>query len=476
VKYLIFLAIAVVLLVGTWWFTEGPGAESRSTYHREPPPKVGYPDLPLPPDNASKQELIAASHFLGAIRADKYDPVKCVALIRRLDQHLSAEEWAQLSAPLYEGWDAVRHLHGGLGALEPIHDAFLTRMLVEGRETVVNDLVSLASQKDEVSERVAAVLDRLVASRASAAKPDATLVVRLAIAAARADDLERARRFLEGVKPALEAESDAARLLLAVELAMKAKAGTFDVEPVVKAWNSFGKSDQAVVGRQILTKAGLAAVQAQIVAPGGGEKISGWVGAVRPAGAEYWKSAINALAAPEAARESRREERLAVLASSFGRFFNDPEFEHRIWRQLGDGKLAETPPELMRQFDWRRKAFASATTDASRIESLKASLEILTHLGEFDRGRELLKEAGASVKEEAAKSEVRRLAIEIERGQAKDKERIAKVQANIENDRIKGQLQHMKSQLEQARKTNRPAEDIRSLEARVKQLQSQVQE
>jgi len=472
VKQLGFLALAVIVLLGAW--------VAFVAIQRN---KSEYAVLEIPKDPKDKQALVRSANQLWQATPGHYDPQRCVALIKLIHASVTDEEWVAVSPPIYFACEYLREAPGVEAAVPAIDEMMLSRF---SRHPVLHEaesLVRVARSKKPGAARIDAALERMVVAQPLASGFEGSAASFLVAASVSAEDFRRAARYLEGIHldegAPVETRAALERVRRLVRLCSSAKNEKFEIRAAMEEWR---KSPEDALGRAVY---GPAMVNISFVAVQSVQTDSARRRSVelmtqvkdQPDAQPYWHEVIEKVLSSVLAGSTDNDPLLGAMALAYESAFAESDYAARAWKRVGQKQELRHPELLLWAAEPYEKALTAAGNPDLQAELALSLVRVYLPSREFTKARAAVEKVAAKLSAEHERyKELKMLLADLKGKETKDLARVAREKKEIERQRLVGERNDMKLQLDQAKKQKRSSEDIRSIEVSIESISKRIVE
>lgn len=487
-KYLGLLALAVVLLLGTW-FVLGPGPSDAG---RPAPPSVSKPAptpagaIRIPTDTKDKPSLARSAPQLWKVAPDRLLAPQCLELMKLLTSSLDDQSFKTVAKPMFFGWEHLRKFEEVRPSVMELSESLVPRFARLEDVSIIEALVKIASSGGHDASLVDRALNDVASGQLRAIGYILSQLSVLVAASMRAGDFERAKRYLAtpgwSKKTPPPYRVPVERMRAAIEFFERGIPNRLNVHALVKEWSVTGTGEIAKdtlsrdTARDLLEKLGMSAVEASERQPEALDledllRQSGEL--VEAKG--YWGAVLGKLVARTVSAADARTSTVAALARAYSNSYGEPHFEMDLWLRLAEEGPQGKGMPVLAGAEYLKKAVASARDDARRIEVIRKLGDCYLQAKDASNARKVVEDGLALVSDTHFRVQLAGYAEEVRKKDAENQARIAAERIEIERTRVKGRLDYMKEQLAEARRRERPAEDLRSIEEVVADLERQLE-
>lgn len=424
--------------------------------------------------------LIRRAHHLWQVSPDRVDGRQVARFLVHLAKTLDDASWWALSGPVAHAWNQLRQ-DSLQGPVAEANEVLVPRFLRAGSVDELSSLIGRINANAFDSNQIARLLDSGAAEPLPASGFAGSGPERLAAAAVRSGDLPRAKQYLSRLAWPPDAAADARKgadlLRSVVEIGLEAAAGKMDIHGTIRAWR---QSAGDPIGRSCLQPALENAV------------LSALTHSDRPLTLPRLEDLFKQSSSAEGAQPFwdrilfrlrptlvRSGELAAVdadvLIRAFTQAYRKPEVAHAFWMGAGDTSWRWTPDDPRRAARFYRRALGAATADRGRADAVKRFAFQCQRAGDPEPALLAVREAADEIKDAAVKKELAPLTEELMQSALKTSTAAA-TRKQSERERQNKVLAQMRELLLKAKKENRPEEEIKALQAVIRDVEAQIQE
>jgi len=168
---------------------------------------------------------------------------------------------------------------------------------------------------------------------------------------------------------------------------------------------------------------------------------------------------------------------LGALANAYETAFREPDFAASRWLEVGREQEVQHPDTPTWAAEPLERALAVVRGPAMAADIGKSLYRAYVSAKEFTRARQVLEKALSLVPADGGLA--KELSVLIAEAKLKEKKDLARVESekkDIDRQKLAGELQHMKMQLDVARRQNKSDRDIRSIETTIKEISKKLVE
>ena len=484
-KYLVFLALCVLILVGTWLFlgraADFPQASEAPASVSTNAPSVAR--LKLPTDTGNHRALLASAQQLK--NSAVYDAKDCARLLQYLVTTLTKDEWCDISTLVFSGWQNIILRKEGRELLAPFQDAFYNRILRESGPEVLDSLFTEVAKDSKDKASVTLLVDRLLQESLITTPFETSRQASVICSFMRRSDFWIAQACLSKVQWTAgqsELNSSALPVITCVDICERAERGNYEIAPVIQSWfaaHVVPPTSDSLVPQVI--RSSLESIIFRVVTPGGVRAgfpacttlLDDSVGI--PHAEEFWGRMLELLSQQKNESFENCMETTVPFLSAFAAKFKDAKFESQYWVDFSSD-IPQDRGAPSRRIACLLHALEAAPDGEARVDlANKLSVEY-KGISDFTSARQILEETAGKVSGAAAKEALAAALRSLKRGEDSEDVRRREEEQRVDRGRAKERLSFMKDQLARARKENKPPEDIRSLEGVVRNLEQHVGE
>jgi hypothetical protein len=470
VKQLGLLIIAVVVLLGAWLVF----------ISIQKNPESPFATLDIPKDPINKRAVVRSANQLWKATPGYYDPARTVALIKLIHGALGDDEWQVVSAPVVFACENLRKTKGAELELAGLDGMLLSRF--ERRPTLheAESLVRAGNAKGPSAARINPALERLVTLPREGGYAGSALSFLVAASVA-CEDFGRAAKYLDTPsRDVAMPEADRAwvgHIRRSIDICISAQNKNFEIPAAIDEWRG---TAQDALGRSVyrpaLVNVGYLAAESLQTDPARRKAVE--LMEKTTAGApEYWHEVIERVITSVLAGSTDDVPLLSALAAAYERDHKKTDYAAGAWYRVAAREELRHPDLLLWAADPLERALAAAHSPNLVGDIARLLSKVYLASKEFTKARQAVERAlGRLPADSAAVKELSTLLIDLKTKEADDLARVAKEKKEIERRRLTGQLDHMKQQLETARKQKRSEQDIRSIESTIKEISRRVDE
>jgi hypothetical protein len=470
VKWLFVLAGAVFLLLLAWFLlgrSSSPQVPGHATVVFEIPSQIH-----------EKPALIRAAQQFLSVDPKGYRVHEGCELLRVVAEGLGDEEWPQVQAAMFRGWSGLQAIPGSREDLAPVLEKLLGRFVRFGSVQDLGALIRKSNENVYWKSPVDQILLRAVSKEVPVPGFQESRLLPILEAAvgqkdyARASEYVTQARFAGGVPDA--ARAPVVRLEAALRLYYEAKGENPPMAAVIRDWAS---APEDRLSGPLHLAAGIDLARAgQYKLEFGRLKQAMAASKSQERAGEYWERVLGAyLDLLPVTGSGMEAPALQALIGAYGELYPKKAFESQYWKKVANKSTAKTLAEGMWRVECLKHAFWSEPEDAQKVALLKeigqgyrtwmpgAALKNVEALaGQIESGR--IQPELAAIVEDAKKTD------------AEHQLRQKKVNQELALLPIKSQVEALKRQLAQTRKSGGTPELIQKLELQIKDLEKRLPE